>query len=227
MPVAGGRVVSTVDYYAGGLPFERGTPSGGRQVLYQKWISGNIDLHYICLCQMRIRLHSLALKPREDVTRSPKQGISGPIKGRVNKEFILKNCRHNATWAVQDTHRLRIFTDKLSKYDRHQSFPSLAIPFGSHCFLSIRWNTRAQCTLEVRCFLLKSTIITLIMQHTSATGFHTKDKHRMKNCLLICPQGHSRMWSVQSDPFDLYWTATNHEFHLWLDWNASLDVREC
>ena len=42
---------------------------------------------------------------------------------------------------------LRIFTDKLSKSDRHESFPSLAIPFGSHCFLSIRLNTRAQFTL--------------------------------------------------------------------------------
>ena len=46
-------------------------PSGGQRVSHQRWISGNI--HHIHLCQVRIRLSTLALKPR-DVTRSLKWG---------------------------------------------------------------------------------------------------------------------------------------------------------
>ena len=43
----------------------------GRQVSHQRWFSGNID--HIHLCQMRIRLPTLVLKPRGDVTRSKKK----------------------------------------------------------------------------------------------------------------------------------------------------------
>ena len=41
---------------------------------------------------MQIRLLTLALKPRGDVTRSPKQGISGPTKRTyVLQEIFFKN----------------------------------------------------------------------------------------------------------------------------------------
>ena len=44
-------------------------PLRGQQVSHQRWISGNV-----CLCQAWIRLPTLALKPRGDITRSLNQG---------------------------------------------------------------------------------------------------------------------------------------------------------
>ena len=40
------------------------------KVLHQRWISRNV--YHICLCKVWIRLPTRALKPRGDVTRSPK-----------------------------------------------------------------------------------------------------------------------------------------------------------
>ena len=40
--------------------------------------------HHVRLCQVRIRLPALALKPRGDVTRSPERGYQWPIKGHVS-----------------------------------------------------------------------------------------------------------------------------------------------
>ena len=44
--------------------------------LHQKWISGKV--HYIHLCNVNKAEPTLALKPRGDVTRNPKQGYQWP-----------------------------------------------------------------------------------------------------------------------------------------------------
>ena len=51
--------------------------------------------HHVRLCQVRIRLLALALKPRGNVTRSPKQGYQWPMKGHVftKKEKPSANLR--------------------------------------------------------------------------------------------------------------------------------------
>ena len=53
----------------------------GQQVSHQRWISRNI--YNVCLCQVQIRLPTLALKPGGDVIRSPKQGYQRPHKKDV------------------------------------------------------------------------------------------------------------------------------------------------
>ena len=50
----------------------------GWQVLHQRRILGNIQ--HILLCQAQIRLSTLVLKPRGDITRCPKQGYQWPWK---------------------------------------------------------------------------------------------------------------------------------------------------
>ena len=47
--------------------------------MYKSW-RYSLNIHHICLHQVRIRLPTLALKPRNDVTRSPKQGYQWPFK---------------------------------------------------------------------------------------------------------------------------------------------------
>ena len=47
------------------------------------------------LCQMQIRLSTLALKSRGDVTRSPKQGYQWPHKKDSCPPKILKNKKKN------------------------------------------------------------------------------------------------------------------------------------
>ena len=86
--------------------------SGGGQVLYQRWISGNI--HYICLCQVPIRLPTLPLKPREDVTRSLNQGYQWPHKRTcVHREIIFKKTVGIMQLEPYRTQTgLRIYTDK-------------------------------------------------------------------------------------------------------------------
>ena len=64
----------------------------GRHVSHQKLISGNV--HLICLCQVRIRLPTLVLKPRGNVTRSPKQGHQWPHKSHL---CPLKSFHKNFT----------------------------------------------------------------------------------------------------------------------------------
>ena len=82
------RVVNALDCYVEGIPIESDIlpllkhvcgekwPTAMlaiKEVSQQRWISKNVDLHHICLSQVQIRLPTLALKPRGDVTRSPKQ----------------------------------------------------------------------------------------------------------------------------------------------------------
>ena len=44
--------------------------------------------HHACLHQVQIRLPTLALKPRGDVTKSPKKGLlSGPTKALMSLSF--------------------------------------------------------------------------------------------------------------------------------------------
>ena len=47
------------------------------------------------LSQAQIRLPTLALKPRGDITRSPKQGYQCPTKGLMSSKFFLtKNTKN-------------------------------------------------------------------------------------------------------------------------------------
>ena len=65
-------------------------PSGGQQVSHQRLVSRNI--YHIHLCQVWVRLPTLALKPRADVTRSQNQGYQCPHKKDMcpwNFLFIL------------------------------------------------------------------------------------------------------------------------------------------
>ena len=57
----------------------------GKQVLHQRWISGNI--YHIYIYQVGIRLSTLALKPR-DVTRSPKQEYQWPKIYKKNSDTL-------------------------------------------------------------------------------------------------------------------------------------------
>ena len=50
----------------------------------------NLNVHHICLCQVRKRLPTLVLKPRVDVTEVQNWGISGPPKGYVSTKFFFK-----------------------------------------------------------------------------------------------------------------------------------------
>ena len=63
-----------------------------QQVLHQRWISR--ECVTVCLCQACIRLSTLVLKPRGDITRSPKQGYQWPHKKDLcppNFFLIFKN----------------------------------------------------------------------------------------------------------------------------------------
>ena len=53
-------------------------------------ISGN--LHGICLCQVQIRLPTLALKPKGDVTRKSKTGIS---VATTKKNYVFQKLKKN------------------------------------------------------------------------------------------------------------------------------------
>ena len=78
----------------------------GQQVSHQRWISGNV--YYIHLLQVWIRLPTLALKPRGDITRSPKQGNQWPHKKdlcppKIKKKSTLRDgsdtlWRSNGWW---------------------------------------------------------------------------------------------------------------------------------
>ena len=52
-------------------------------VQHQRWISGNV--HYIRLHNRNKAEPTLALKPREDVTRNPKQGYQWPKNMKMKK----------------------------------------------------------------------------------------------------------------------------------------------
>ena len=49
------------------------------------------ELYHICLCQVRIRLPTLALKPKGNVTRSKKQGCHSPHKWTCVQQKLLKD----------------------------------------------------------------------------------------------------------------------------------------
>ena len=59
-----------------------------RQVSHWRWIWGNV--HHIHLHQVPIRLPTLALKPRRDVTRSPKRISLAPQKDMCPLKFFKK-----------------------------------------------------------------------------------------------------------------------------------------
>ena len=60
------------------------------EVSYQRWISGNV--YHIRLWKVWIRLPTLALKPRGDITRSPKQEYQWPQKWTCVQQNFLKKC---------------------------------------------------------------------------------------------------------------------------------------
>ena len=58
-------------------------------------VTPDVNVHPVCLHQVRRILLTLALKPRGDITRSPKQGYQWPHK-RACVHQLLKidvNCR--------------------------------------------------------------------------------------------------------------------------------------
>ena len=66
-------------------------PPRGWQVSHQMWILGNA--YHIHFCQVRIRLPTLALKSRGDITRTPKQGYQWPHKKNLcPPKIVLKRC---------------------------------------------------------------------------------------------------------------------------------------
>ena len=62
-------------------------------------------LHHVHLRQGRIRLPTLVLKPRGDVTRSPERGINGPIKWQLSTKFFFKKLLTGVWPVVWDTLR--------------------------------------------------------------------------------------------------------------------------
>ena len=98
------RVVSVSTCQAGGLWFKSSIlpllkhacresdwllcwPYTLAEVLHQRWISYHIHLY-----QVQIRLPTLALKLRGDITRSPKQGYQWPKKWScMTTKIFLKN----------------------------------------------------------------------------------------------------------------------------------------
>ena len=101
-----GRVVSVSACQAGGLWFKSSIlpllkhacgesnwllcwPYTPAEVSHQRWISGNV--YHVCLHKVQIRLPTLALKPRGDITRSLKQGYQWPQKWTcVQQKFKKK-----------------------------------------------------------------------------------------------------------------------------------------
>ena len=70
---------------------------------HQRWILGNVN--YICLCKKGNKVESaLALKPRGDITRNPKQGNQWPPYKELcpSKKFFLKKvfCVFPPTHAI-------------------------------------------------------------------------------------------------------------------------------
>ena len=116
-PVPSGRVDGTLNFYAGGLPFQTGIlpvlkmhvgnndwvpywPSRDLQVSYQRGISGN--LHHLCLCQVWIRLPTVCYKPRGDITRSPNQGYQFPYKRTFVHHISKKVYRRDRSVLVDN-----------------------------------------------------------------------------------------------------------------------------
>ena len=67
--------------------------SRGSQVLHHRWISGNV--HHMCLCQEGIRLPTLALWNREEMSSKVKnRGISGPTKEHTSTKNFIKTKLH-------------------------------------------------------------------------------------------------------------------------------------
>ena len=102
----GRRVDSVSAYYAGGLPIESQQPTSAtyvtcrecnwppcwplysQQVSYRRWISG---IHGTQVTKHTSEGSTLALKPKGDVIRSPKQGYQWPHKkDSCPPKFILK-----------------------------------------------------------------------------------------------------------------------------------------
>ena len=86
-------MVSMSDCYVGGLLIESvillllkhayGEVTGchaGHQEVGRCCTRGESEVYYVGFCQVQIRLPTLALKPRGDIIRSPKQGYQWPHK---------------------------------------------------------------------------------------------------------------------------------------------------
>ena len=70
---------------------------------------------YILLYQMQIRLSTLVLKPRGDVTRSPKQGYQWPHKRTCVQQKLFKNM-----WTCNTLGRSQI-VDKVHLHIKHRA----------------------------------------------------------------------------------------------------------
>ena len=60
------------------------------QIYTGKGVAPEVNLRGECLHQVQISLPTLALKPRGDVTRSPKQGYQWPQKWTFVRQHFFK-----------------------------------------------------------------------------------------------------------------------------------------
>ena len=93
-PISKSRVACERSPYRTRHPISAETRMGksnqprGWQVSHCSIISGKI--HHLCLCQVQIRLPTLALKPRGNIIRSPKQRYYWPHKKNLCPPKIKK-----------------------------------------------------------------------------------------------------------------------------------------
>ena len=81
------------------------------------------NVHYVYLCQVQIRLPTLALKPRGDITRSPKQGYQW-----THKKDICQ-CSHG-----KDTYLPKIVE---KRFNNHSDKTYPPIPFFSEMLVVV------------------------------------------------------------------------------------------
>ena len=127
--------------------------SRGRQVLYQRWISGNV--HHVCIRTLRIRLYTLALKPRGDVQKKSHKRTFVSQKclfidlrcpsdfGKCSSCFMI--IRWPIGWFVYLVCTHQSSPDWTGNIRRHQPHPGLRsyIP-------SIPWSLRTGCSYSHR-----------------------------------------------------------------------------
>ena len=109
--IAGGGVVIALDCYVGGLPFESGILPQLNHASGERWLAAMLAIKRSagvtlevnlreCTSYMPLphanKLSTLALKPKEDVTRSPKQGYEWPHKRPCVCQIFFKKPKKEA-----------------------------------------------------------------------------------------------------------------------------------
>ena len=115
-----GGAVSALDCYAGGLPFEsdilpllKHAHVHGEQwlatllaVKRSAGVTPVVNIYHACLCQVQVKLPTMALKPREDDTRSPKQVASK--RTCVRQKLKKKDLGWRLLWVLKSGWTLRL-----------------------------------------------------------------------------------------------------------------------